>query len=104
MISLTAAAVSAIKERRQGSQALRIGLKGGGCSGFSYVLAYVDDPPNPQDHVLSFDDVSVFVDPKSMKYLSGMTLDWEKSLIWSGFKFINPNEKSRCGCGSSFSV
>jgi iron-sulfur cluster assembly protein len=83
---------------------LRLGIKGGGCSGFSYVLRFEDDPPRDQDTVFEGHGVRVVVDKKSLAYLDGSTLDWEKTLLKQGFKFINPNEKSSCGCGHSFTV
>jgi iron-sulfur cluster assembly protein len=88
---------------------LRLGIRGGGCSGFSYVVEYHDGPPHPRDHVLDCiatdgSKVRVVVDPKSLLYLSGSELVWEQTLMRQGFKFTNPNEKSSCGCGSSFTV
>jgi len=83
---------------------LRLGIKGGGCSGFSYVLKYEDDPPRDRDVVFEEHGVKIVVDKKSLIYLNGATLDWEKTLMKQGFKFINPNEKSSCGCGHSFTV
>lgn len=83
---------------------LRIGIKGGGCSGFSYVIRFEDDPPRDRDTVFEEHGVKVIVDKKSLVYLSGTTLDWEKTLLKQGFKFVNPNEKSSCGCGHSFTV
>jgi iron-sulfur cluster assembly protein len=63
-----------------------------------------DVKPRATDTVYEFEDVKVFVDPKSMVYLNGMTLDWKDSLIHSGFEFDNPNAKKSCGCGTSFSA
>jgi iron-sulfur cluster assembly protein len=83
---------------------LRLGIKGGGCSGFSYVLQFEDSPPKDKDLVFEMEGVRVVVDKKSILYLNGSTLDWEKTLMSQGFKFVNPNEKSSCGCGSSFTV
>lgn len=107
-IDLTERAVVAIRSQlsRRGTpnSALRIGIKGGGCSGFSYVLEFSDDPPENRDQCLTFDGIRIYVDNKSMIYLNGITLDWEKTLMWSGFKFVNPNEKSSCGCGHSFNM
>lgn len=83
---------------------LRLGVKGGGCSGFSYVLRFEDSPPTEKDKVFQIHDANIVVDLKSLLYLKGCTLDWEHSLVKQGFKFLNPNEKSTCGCGHSFSV
>jgi iron-sulfur cluster assembly protein len=82
---------------------LRLGVKGGGCSGMSYSITF-DAGPRERDHIFKFDDVRVFIDPKSFVYLRGMTLDYEETLMRQGFNFINPNSSRSCGCGSSFSV
>ncbi len=82
---------------------LRLGVKGGGCSGLSYAISF-DARPRPQDRVFEFDGVRVFVDPKSLVYLRGITLDYEETLIRQGFTFSNPNATRSCGCGTSFSV
>jgi iron-sulfur cluster assembly protein len=82
---------------------LRLGVKGGGCSGLSYAMSF-DTHPRERDHIFEFDGVRVFVDPKSFVYLHGMTLDYEETLMRQGFNFINPNSSRSCGCGSSFSV
>jgi len=82
---------------------LRLGVKGGGCSGMSYAIGF-DAHPRDNDNIFTFDGVRVFIDPKSFIYLRGMTLDYEESLIRQGFNFINPNSTRSCGCGSSFSV
>ena len=111
MVTVTPKAVGKIREAfaREGVQGgLRLGVLGGGCSGLSYQFKY-DPKPRPTDSVLNFpiengDDVHVFIDPKSMKFLDGMTLDWKDSLIHSGFVFENPNAKKSCGCGTSFSA
>ena len=81
---------------------LRLGVLGGGCSGLSYQFKF-DTKPRPKDRVFDFDGVQVFVDPKSILYLHGMTLDYKESLMQSGFVFENPNAKKSCGCGTSFS-
>lgn len=81
---------------------LRLGVQGGGCSGLSYNIRF-DSQPRERDRIFQFDDVRVFVDPKSYIYLHGMVLDWEESLMKQGFNFINPNSQKSCGCGSSFS-
>ena len=82
---------------------LRLGVLGGGCSGLSYQFKY-DPKPRPTDNVFNFEDVQVFVDPKSMVFLEGMTLDWKDSIIQSGFAFDNPHATKSCGCGTSFSA
>jgi len=82
---------------------LRLGIKGGGCSGLSYSIGF-DTHPRDRDRVYEFDGVRVFVDPKSFIYLHGMTLDYEETLMRQGFTFINPNSSRSCGCGTSFSV
>jgi iron-sulfur cluster assembly protein len=81
---------------------LRLGVQGGGCSGLSYSIRF-DTQPRERDRVFQFDDVRVFVDPKSFIYLHGMVLDYEETLMHQGFVFQNPNSKKSCGCGSSFS-
>jgi iron-sulfur cluster assembly protein len=82
---------------------LRLGVKGGGCSGMSYFVGF-DKAPNERDRIFEFDNVRVFVDPKSFVYLKGMTLDYEETLMRQGFNFINPNSTKSCGCGSSFTA
>ena len=106
-ISVTPKAVAKIRAAfaKQGvtGGGLRLGVLGGGCSGLSYQFKF-DLKPRPTDHVFEFEDVKVFIDPKSMLYLDGMTLDWTDSLIQSGFTFDNPHAKKSCGCGTSFSA
>jgi len=83
---------------------LRIAIKAGGCSGFSYTFAW-EGTPREGDHVFEGAGGSkVFVDPKSFRFIQGTTLDYDTSLVSRGFVFNNPNAKSTCGCGSSFSV
>ncbi len=82
---------------------LRLGVKGGGCSGFSYVLAF-DEKSRPGDEEFVFDGLKVSVDPKSLFYLSGTTLDFSDGLNGRGFVFNNPNAARTCGCGQSFGV
>jgi iron-sulfur cluster assembly protein len=82
---------------------LRLGIQGGGCSGLSYNIRF-DSQPRERDRVYNFEDVRVFVDPKSFIYLHGMILDYEETLMRQGFNFVNPNSTKSCGCGSSFSA
>jgi iron-sulfur cluster assembly protein len=106
MITVTEKAVTKIREQfvKHGVQGgLRLGVLGGGCSGLSYLFKF-DVKPRPTDQVFDFEDVKVFVDPKSMIYLDGMTLDWKDTLIHSGFEFENPKATKSCGCGTSFTV
>ncbi len=83
---------------------LRIGIKAGGCSGLSYTFAW-ESEPRAGDHVFDGPEGSkLFVDPKSYRFIDGTTLDYDTSLVSKGFIFNNPNAKSSCGCGTSFSV
>jgi iron-sulfur cluster assembly protein len=83
---------------------LRVGVKAGGCSGFSYIFAW-EQAPRPSDLVFEGPEGSrIFVDPKSHTLLEGTVLDYDTSLISKGFTFQNPNAKSTCGCGTSFSA
>jgi len=84
--------------------AVRLGVRGGGCSGFNYVIEFSDDPPRAKDTVNELDGVKFYVDKKSLIYLAGSTLDYEHTLMFQGFRFRNPQEASRCGCGHSFTV
>lgn len=84
--------------------AVRLGIKGGGCSGFSYVIQFDDEPPRERDTVYEEGGVKFYVDKKSLVYLAGSLLDYEKTLMFQGFKFRNPNEATSCGCGHSFTV
>ena len=83
--------------------ALRVGVKGGGCSGLSYVMDFAMKP-SPTDKVFEMDGAKVVCDPKSYVFLDGMTISWKKSLQETGFQLDNPNVKKSCGCGTSFSV
>jgi iron-sulfur cluster assembly protein len=112
-IEITQAAVDAIAlqiaKRARPETSLRVGIRGGGCSGFSYVIEFHDGAPNARDIIYDRTatdgtPVRVVVDKKSLLYLNGSTLEWEKTLMRQGFKFVNPNEKSNCGCGTSFTV
>ena len=112
MVEVTPKAVEKIRQafQREGVEGgLRLGVLGGGCSGLSYQFKF-DRQPRATDNVFEFQDavtaeaVKVYVDPKSMKFLVGMTLDWKDSLIQSGFAFDNPHAKKSCGCGTSFTA
>ena len=82
---------------------LRMGVKGGGCSGLSYSLEF-DNEVGPHDKTFDIDGVKVVVDAKSYLYLNGTTLDYVTQGLTGGFTFVNPNAKSSCGCGTSFSA
>lgn len=106
-VRLTAKAIEmakkALQKRGTPEGALRLGVRGGGCSGVSYAIEFADKIRD-RDNVFDFDGLRVVVDPKSLVYLRGSVLDYEIQLMQHGFKFQNPNEKSNCGCGESFSV
>ncbi|MBI4399058.1 MAG: iron-sulfur cluster assembly accessory protein [Candidatus Omnitrophica bacterium] len=106
MVTVTPAAAEEIKrlveKQNEKDVALRMAVKGGGCSGFSYALAF--DKIQLEDTTFESSGVKVVVDPKSLELLSGITLDFVDSLEGRGFKFLNPNAKSSCGCGESFSA
>jgi iron-sulfur cluster assembly accessory protein len=107
MIQLTDTAVGKVAEilgmQEPKPAGLRIAVVGGGCSGFSYSMAF-ENAPNMLDKTYEFSGLKVFVDQASMLYLDGAEVDYVETLEGSGFKFSNPQVKSTCGCGSSFSV
>ena len=108
MISITQNAANQIHKMlaRNGLQGggLRVGIKAGGCSGLSYTFAW-EPAPRETDHVFGGPEgAKVFVDRKSYEFIKGTTLDYDTSLVSRGFVFSNPNAKSTCGCGTSFSV
>jgi iron-sulfur cluster assembly protein len=82
---------------------VRLGVKGGGCSGMSYVIEYCDQP-RPRDKLFEVAGARVYVDPKSLIYLNGTTFDFVDTFQQKGFKFVNPQVRSECGCGESFTV
>ena len=82
---------------------LRVGVKGGGCSGFSYILDLTETKKDT-DETFEQHGIRIIVDPKSLLYLGGVTVDFKDEIMCRGFVFHNPNASSRCGCGSSFSV
>lgn len=87
------------------AEGLRVGIRGGGCTGFGYLFEWSDVPARPTDRVFEFAEgrVRIFCDPKSLIYLDGTTLDFTSGIAGHGFKFLNPNVKSSCGCGESVS-
>jgi iron-sulfur cluster assembly protein len=108
MITITERAVSEVKrivaeQKLPDQTALRVGVKGGGCSGFSYTLGF-DDQMAETDQIYEIGGVRVVCDPKSFLYLNGTQIDFEDTLMGRGFKFGNPNAEKTCGCGESFSV
>ena len=106
-VKLTDAAIGKVKEIMASQDpipsGLRIGVVGGGCSGFQYSMSF-ENQSGMMDKVLKFDDLKVFIDATSAMYLNGCTVDYVETLEAAGFKFDNPTVKSTCGCGSSFSV
>jgi iron-sulfur cluster assembly accessory protein len=107
MVQLTEKAIGKVREILDSQEpkpaGLRIAVVGGGCSGFSYSMAF-ENQPNILDTTYAYDGLKVFVDQASLLYLDGAEVDYVESLEGSGFKFSNPQVKSTCGCGSSFSV
>lgn len=106
-VEITPAAIDQIRELHQkenhpDDHGLRLGVKGGGCSGLSYELKF--SGPQEKDKVIEKDGVKVYIDPKSFVYLKGIRLDYETGLKGKGFVFSNPNASNTCGCGESFSV
>ena len=107
MITVTSSAVNHIKKlissREVKPSGIKIGIETKGCSGLSYNMEFVDSP-NKEDEVLRVDDINIYIDPKATLFILGTTMDYEEGVLESGFKFVNPNEKGRCGCGESFHV
>lgn len=106
-IKLTEKATDEIKrlvaENNLEGSYLRMGVRGGGCSGLSYTLGF-DKETGQFDRIFDFDGVKVVIDMKSFLYLKGVELDYTQDLLGGGFKFHNPNAKRSCGCGSSFTT
>ncbi len=107
MVTLTEIAAQKVNEFMQGQGAqgevgLRVGVRGGGCSGFQYALAL--DEKHDDDHVFDAAGINVLVDPASLQYVDGSTVDFTESFQGSGFEVSNPNVVASCGCGSSFRV
>ena len=109
-ILLTEAAAKSIREiiaqqeLDAGKVFLRVGVKGGGCSGFSYTLDLVEEEAGENDEVLEHRGIRILIDSKSLLYLSGTEIDFKDEMMGSGFVFKNPNATSTCGCGSSFTA
>jgi len=106
-IKLTAGAIYQLKRIREeqgvpANYSLRVGVKGGGCSGFSYLLGF--DEEKERDSVYDFDGIRILMDKAHALYLLGMEIDWLEGLNNRGFIFNNPNAKETCGCGTSFSA
>lgn len=97
--------VLALRSQQGTDLCLRVGVRGGGCSGMSYTMDF-EDPQNIQetDQVFDYEGFKVVSDPKSMLYIYGLTLDYSNALIGGGFQFTNPNATQTCGCGTSFSA
>ncbi len=108
MITLTPSATGEIKrliaQEQKPNLGLRLGVKGGGCSGMSYVLAIEEATPKQYDTVFEQDGVKVVIDAKSHLYLDGTTVDFKNAVMGGGFQFSNPQAKKSCGCGTSFSA
>jgi iron-sulfur cluster assembly protein len=106
-VTITEAAADEIKrqaeKRPDGLTAIRVGLRGGGCSGFTYTFDWDDGEPREKDTVIAEYGVRVYIDHRSMRLLRGTILDFHKSLMNQGFKFHNPNATGTCGCGESVS-
>jgi iron-sulfur cluster assembly accessory protein len=107
MVQLTERAIGKVREimasQEPAPAGLRIAVVGGGCSGFSYSMAF-ENQPNMLDKTYDYSGLKVFVDQASLLYLDGAEVDYVESLEGAGFKFSNPQVKSTCGCGSSFQV
>lgn len=106
-VSFTASAIDEIKRLMNedgfdSSQYLRVGVKGGGCSGMTYVLGF--DQKLPDDIMYEFEGLSFIMNKSHELYLFGMQIDWQDGLNSRGFTFLNPNASKTCGCGSSFAV
>jgi iron-sulfur cluster assembly protein len=105
MISITESAANEIRRQRDKrgtpGAAIRVGIRGGGCTGFSYLFEWDDKEPRSTDKVFEQHGVKLVVDPKSYVYFRGTELDFVSSMMGHGFKFNNPNVKGSCGCGES---
>jgi len=107
MVMLSDVAAEKVREfmtaqSAEGDVGLRVGVRGGGCSGFQYALAL--DERRDDDHIFETSGIRVLVDPASLHYVQGSTVDYTESFMGSGFEVSNPNVVSSCGCGSSFRI
>jgi iron-sulfur cluster assembly protein len=107
MVTLTDIAADKVRgflaqQETEGEVGLRVGVRGGGCSGFQYALAL--DEKREEDHVFDHEGIRVIVDPASLRYVDGSNVDFTESMMGSGFEVNNPNVVAACGCGSSFRV
>ena len=106
-MTVTSSAAKVMREqlRKRGTPdaCIRFGIRGGGCTGYSYLFEFEDQGPRASDQVIVRDGVTVVVDPKSMRFLKGTTIDFETGMRGHGFKFQNPNVDDSCGCGESIS-
>ena len=107
-VTLTDRAIAYVKARRlkmgKPDAALRVGVRGGGCEGLTYVTDFTEEPPRERDIVIDHGDIRVYVDSRSVRYLDGSVIDAQSTLMYQGLKFDNPNQASACGCGATFSV
>lgn len=90
-----------LQKRGTPQSAIRFGIRGGGCTGYSYMFRFEDGDPRANDHVIDAHGVRLFVDPKSMLLIRGTRIDFETGIRGHGFRFENPNVKDSCGCGES---
>lgn len=107
MITITSVAAEHLNEIMQeehGAIGLRVFVQGGGCSGFQYGMELMHGTPEETDTQYESENIKLFVDPISLSYLRGATIDYESSLVGGAFRVVNPNASSTCGCGSSFSA
>ncbi len=104
-LNVTEAALNTVRnllvQKEVPDYGLRVFVSGGGCSGLQYGMA-LDEAPREYDHIIELEDVKIFIDPSSMMYMDGATIDYEDSIMGGGFKIENPNAVSSCGCGTSF--
>ena len=108
MIALTPSATQEVRrlieKEAKPNLGLRVGVKGGGCSGFSYVISIDETTPKQYDTIFEQDGLKILIDAKSHLYLDGTTVDFKSSVMGGGFEFQNPLAKKSCGCGTSFST